>query len=87
MNEYAGLSIRGLADKPEAIADPDMVIGTLLEALKIPSIQVHKSLASRCCAKIQIFFQKFRPQGMIISISRSGLLKSCVRFIIERSEV
>ena len=46
VNEQAALSIRGLSDKSEAIADPDMVIGTLLEALKIPSIQVHKSLAS-----------------------------------------
>ena len=26
-------------------------------------------------------------QKMIISISRSGLLKSCARFIIERSEI
>ena len=47
VNEHAALSIRGLSDKPEAIADPDMVIVILLEALRIPSIQVYKYFAEK----------------------------------------
>ena len=50
-----------------------------------PTLQLGPSIHR----KILGFFKKSSEKciEMIISISRSGLLKSCARFIIERSEI
>ena len=36
---------------------------------------------------LYVFFFSWSEERIVISISRNGLLKSCARFVIERSEI